>query len=47
MTTSMRRLGRSVVGLTVLVLAEDTGRMSAGVVADHFTFALFGACTAP
>jgi hypothetical protein len=28
-------------------IAEDTGRMSAGVVADHFTFALFGACTAP
>lgn len=28
-------------------IAEDTGRMSAGVVADDFTFALFGACTAP
>ena len=28
-------------------IAEDTGRMSAGVVADEFTFALFGACTTP
>jgi hypothetical protein len=28
-------------------IAEDTGRMSAGVVADKFTFALFGACTTP
>jgi hypothetical protein len=28
-------------------IAEDTERMSAGVVADDFTFALFGACTAP
>jgi hypothetical protein len=28
-------------------IAEDTGRMSAGVVADEFTFALFGACTNP
>jgi len=28
-------------------IAEDTGRMSAGVVADNFTFALFGACTTP
>jgi hypothetical protein len=28
-------------------IAEDTGRMSAGVVADDFTFALFGACTTP
>lgn len=28
-------------------IAEDTGRMSAGIVADEFTFALFGACTTP
>jgi hypothetical protein len=28
-------------------IAEATGRMSAGVVADEYTFALFGACTAP
>jgi hypothetical protein len=28
-------------------IAEDTGRMSAGVVAEDFTFALFGACTTP
>ena len=28
-------------------IAEDTGRMSAGVVADDFTFALFGACVTP
>jgi hypothetical protein len=28
-------------------IAEDTGRMSAGVVADDFTFALFGACMTP
>lgn len=28
-------------------IAEATGRMSAGVVADDFTFALFGACTVP
>lgn len=28
-------------------IAEDTGRMSAGVVADDFTFALFGACITP
>ena len=28
-------------------IAEDTGRLSAGVVADKFTFALFGACTTP
>lgn len=28
-------------------IAEATGRMSAGVVADEFTFALFGACTTP
>jgi hypothetical protein len=28
-------------------IAEDTARMSAGLVADEFTFALFGACTAP
>ena len=27
-------------------IAEDTGRMSAGIVADAFAFALFGACTA-
>ena len=26
---------------------EDTGRMSAGLVAEDFTFALFGACTTP
>jgi hypothetical protein len=28
-------------------IAEATGRMSAGVVADEFAFALFGACTTP
>jgi hypothetical protein len=28
-------------------IAEDTGRMAAGVVADDFSFALFGACTTP
>lgn len=28
-------------------IAEDTGRMSAGVVAEDFTFALFGSCTNP
>jgi hypothetical protein len=28
-------------------IAEDTGRMSAGIVASDFTFALFGACTTP
>jgi hypothetical protein len=28
-------------------IAEDTGRMSAGVVGDDFTFALFGTCTTP
>jgi hypothetical protein len=28
-------------------IAHDTGRMSAGVVAEDFTFALFGACTTP
>jgi hypothetical protein len=28
-------------------IAEDTGRMTAGVVATDFTFALFGACTTP
>jgi hypothetical protein len=28
-------------------IAHDTGRISAGVVADDFTFALFGACTTP
>lgn len=28
-------------------IAEDTGRMTAGVVASDFTFALFGACTTP
>jgi hypothetical protein len=28
-------------------IAEDTGRMTAGVVAADFTFALFGACTVP
>jgi hypothetical protein len=28
-------------------IAEDSGRMAAGVVADDFTFALFGTCTAP
>jgi hypothetical protein len=28
-------------------IAEDTGRMSAGVVAADFSFALFGACTTP
>jgi len=28
-------------------IAEDSGRMAAGVVADEFTFALFGTCTAP
>lgn len=28
-------------------IAEGTGKMSAGVVADDYTFALFGACTNP
>ena len=28
-------------------IAENTGRMSAGVVADDFSFAIFGACTTP
>ena len=28
-------------------IAEETGRMAASVVADEFTFALFGACTTP
>jgi hypothetical protein len=28
-------------------IAEDTGRMTAGVVAADFSFALFGACTSP
>ena len=28
-------------------IAEDTGRLSAGIVADDFTIALFGACTTP
>ena len=28
-------------------IAEDTGRMSAGIVAADFSFALFGACTTP
>jgi hypothetical protein len=28
-------------------IAHDTGRMSAGVVGDDFTFTLFGACTTP
>lgn len=28
-------------------IAENTGRMSAGVVGDDFTFALFGACIRP
>jgi hypothetical protein len=28
-------------------IAESSGRMSAGVVADEFAFALFGACTTP
>ena len=28
-------------------IAESTGRMAAGVVADEFAFALFGACTTP
>ena len=28
-------------------IAEDTGRMSAGIVADDFAFALFGSCTTP
>jgi hypothetical protein len=28
-------------------IAEDTGRMTAGVVAADFTFTLFGACTTP
>jgi hypothetical protein len=28
-------------------IAEDTGRMTAGVVAADFAFALFGACTSP
>ena len=28
-------------------VAEDTGRMSAGIVTDAFAFTLFGACTTP
>ena|SRR5262245_2938021 len=28
-------------------IAESSGRMAAGVVADEYTFALFGACTSP
>ena len=28
-------------------IAEDTGQMTAGVVASDFIFALFGACTSP
>jgi hypothetical protein len=28
-------------------IGEQTGRLSASVVADEFTFALFGACTTP
>ncbi len=28
-------------------IAEDTGHMSAGVVGDEYTFALFGACALP
>ena len=28
-------------------VAEDTGRMSAGIVTDTFAFNLFGACTTP
>jgi hypothetical protein len=28
-------------------IVHDTGRLAAGVVADDFTFALFGACTTP
>ena len=28
-------------------VAEDTGRMTAGIVTDAFAFTLFGACTAP
>ena len=28
-------------------IAEDSGRMAAGVVADDFTFNLFGTCTTP
>jgi len=28
-------------------IAEDNGRMAAGIVADDFTLAIFGACTAP
>jgi hypothetical protein len=28
-------------------IAEDTGRLTAGVVASDFIFALFGACTSP
>jgi hypothetical protein len=28
-------------------IAEDTGRMAAGIVADDFTLALFGTCTSP
>ena len=28
-------------------ITEETGRLAAGVVADDFTFALFGACTNP
>ena len=28
-------------------IAEDSGRMAAGIVADDFTLALFGTCTSP
>ena len=28
-------------------VAEDTGRMSAGIVTDTFAFNIFGACTSP
>jgi len=28
-------------------VAENTGHMSAGVVGDEYTFALFGACMMP
>jgi hypothetical protein len=28
-------------------VAEDTGRMTAGIVTDTFAFTLFGACTTP
>ena len=28
-------------------IVEDTGRLSAGIVSDDFTLALFGACTTP